>query len=162
MNALPLRACGYLPARAMRQAPGSRNVISVVRGQTFGHVRSPVRDCSRPRLAPVRLAAARICHGTEAPRLTRPSRSPIGRILPASNPARGALRSPSFRWRLRLGCPCGPPGFPISSGRGLHRFRRPGRFRTEFPLRPKPSRPPSDPAGCVASCARCQSRCTGG
>jgi hypothetical protein len=147
MNALLLRCCGYLRALATHQALGSRSVISVVRGQGRSHVHDPGSRLLKVRLAPVRLKAARTRRRAEAQQRTRPSRSPTW-ADPASFPTGlRRLRLPAFPWRLRPGCPCGPPGFPGSLRRRLAPLPPDRRFRTGLPRRPKPLRSPSDPAG---------------
>ena len=174
MNALPSPSCGYLPARAMRQAPGLRSVISVVRGQAFGHTHGPERHCSRSSLRrngpsnrlrvsplPLECRAHPPWHRSAAAKCAHRD-LPSGRKLPGSRPARGASACRGS---------AGVSDSTTLAGRRDSRFPaatacavafRSGRFRTGFPLRPKPLRSPSDPAGCVASYARFQSRCTGG
>lgn len=114
-----------------------------------------------------RWPAARDRHRAEAPQLSRPPRSPSGRV--PSSFARGPRRLRGFRsfpWRLRLGCPCGLPGFPFPSPQLA--LRRPARsFRTRFPHWHE--------SGAVTfrsssrfrnhwshSMLACQTRCTGG
>lgn len=174
MNALPSPSCGYLRARAMRQAPGLRSLISVVRGQA--------RAVPMVRIA---IAQGPARAGTARPGDSRVSPLPLG-CRARSQWRRGAVRYasiaislPGGSCQVRFGSrrlplafvslasptrrPLRAAGFPDFQPQRLAPLPAGlGDFRTGFPLRPKPSRSPSGPAGCVASCARFQSRCTGG